>query len=264
MNELKPAINVNDITVIEYHGQRVLTTKQIALGYGCDFHNIVKNFNYNKDRFEKGVHYFKIVGDELRAFKEANSDLVGNRAVSMLLWTRRGAARHCKLIGTDQAWDMFDELEEYYFDVHKKQTPEEQMAYGIIAAKQIIEQRDKEIEVLRPKAAFADAVSGSKDSILIGTLAKFICQNGFRIGQNQLFRWMRLSGYLGSKGKHYNIPTQRSIRAGLLEIKESNYKNGNGEKQVCQTPLVTGKGQVYFINKFIKENSKQHGKKITA
>lgn len=107
----------------------------------------------------------------------------------------------------------------------------------------------------RPKVLFAESVEASKCSILIGDLAKLIKQNGYNIGQNRLFEWMRNNGYLISRrGESYNMPTQQSMNLGLFEIKESSVVNPDGSVRLTRTTKVTGKGQVYFINKFIERN----------
>lgn len=116
----------------------------------------------------------------------------------------------------------------------------------------IIEQKQARIEQMKPKEIFADAVATSHTSILVGDLAKLICQNGVQIGQKRLFVWLRDSGYLIKSGSSYNMPTQRYIEQGLFEIKESNLVNPDGSVRITRTPKVTGKGQVYFVNKFLK------------
>ena len=104
---------------------------------------------------------------------------------------------------------------------------------------------------MKPKEIFADAVATSKQSILIGQLAKLICQNGHEIGQQRLFRWMRENGYLMKHGSNYNMPMQRYVEQGLFGIKESAVTNPDGSVRITKTTVVTGKGQVYFINKFL-------------
>lgn len=116
----------------------------------------------------------------------------------------------------------------------------------------IIEQKQARIEQMKPKEIFADAVATSHTSILVGDLAKLICQNGVQIGQKRLFVWLRDRGYLIKSGSSYNMPTQRYIEQGLFEIKESNLVNPDGSVRITRTPKVTGKGQVYFVNKFLK------------
>ena len=116
---------------------------------------------------------------------------------------------------------------------------------------QIIAKKQERIEQMKPKALFADAVSASKHSILVGDLAKLICQNGYLIGQKRLFQWMRENGYLMTQGSSYNRPKQRYVEQGLFEIKESTINNPDGSVRITITPKVTGKGQVYFVNKFL-------------
>ncbi|MBQ1575202.1 MAG: phage antirepressor KilAC domain-containing protein [Clostridiales bacterium] len=107
------------------------------------------------------------------------------------------------------------------------------------------------IEADKPKTIFADAVSTSKTSILIGDLAKLICQNGVQIGQKRLFDWLRDNGYLIKSGNSRNMPMQRYVEQGLFEVKESTFQNPDGSVRITKTTKVTGKGQVYFVNKFI-------------
>ena len=109
-------------------------------------------------------------------------------------------------------------------------------------------------EANRPKVIFAEAVSASKTSILVGELAKILRGNGIPIGQRRFFQWLRENGYLiKRKGTDYNMPTQKSMELGLFEIKEGSYVNGDGVNVITKTPKITGKGQNYFINKFLKE-----------
>ena len=113
------------------------------------------------------------------------------------------------------------------------------------------EAAEKVIEEQRPKALFADAVSASKTSILIGALAKLIRQNGVDVGQKRLFEWLRKKGYLIKSGNDKNMPTQRSMEQGLFEVKEGSYVDGDGVNRIIRTTKVTGKGQLFFVNKFL-------------
>lgn len=108
------------------------------------------------------------------------------------------------------------------------------------------------IEEQRPKAVFADAIVGSKSSCLIGELAKIISQNGHKIGQNRLFAWLREKHFLGTSGEYYNIPNQKYIEQGLFEIKKTTHSE-NGVMKTTSTPKVTGKGQQYFVNMFLRK-----------
>lgn len=111
---------------------------------------------------------------------------------------------------------------------------------------------EKQVEAAKPKVLFADAVSASHTSILVGELAKILRGNGVEIGQRRLFAWLREHGYLIKRhGTDYNMPTQMAMELGLFEIKEGSYVNGSGANIITKTPKVTGKGQTYFINKFL-------------
>lgn len=131
----------------------------------------------------------------------------------------------------------------------------ELLALAVLEAQKTIEEQSAQIERMRPKEIFADAVATSKQSILIGQLAKLICQNGHSIGQNRLFQWMRDNGYLMKSGNNYNMPMQRYVEQGLFEIKERSITNPDGSVKLTRTTKVTGKGQQYFINKFLKKTS---------
>lgn len=127
----------------------------------------------------------------------------------------------------------------------------------ILAAKQQeqIEEQQKKIEQDAPKVLFADAVSTYQRSCLVSELAKIIQQNGVNIGQNRLFQWLRDNGYLCAKGQYYNQPTQRSMEMGLFEIKQTTINKPDGSMLVTTTTKVSGKGQVYFVNKFLQKQT---------
>lgn len=126
------------------------------------------------------------------------------------------------------------------------------MAKAILLAQKTIEGQKAQIAEMTPKALFADAVSASSTSILVGDLAKLIRQNGMDIGQNRLFDWLRNNGYLiRAKGMSWNTPTQRSMDLGLFEVKETSITHADGHISVNKTVKVTGKGQIYFVNKLI-------------
>ena len=129
----------------------------------------------------------------------------------------------------------------------------ELMAKALIEAQNVLAAKDKQIEEMKPKALFADAVATSHTSILVGELAKILKQNGIDMGQKRLFAWLREKGYLIKRqGTDYNMPTQKAMDLGLFEIKEGSYVNGSGVNITTKTPKVTGKGQQYFINKFLQ------------
>lgn len=153
---------------------------------------------------------------------------------------------------------------QYFIKIEKDwNSPEKVMARALIVANKTIENKSREIEeknkviqLQQPKVLFADSVASSDNSILVGELAKLLKQNGINTGEKRLFAWLRDNGYLiKRKGEDYNTPTQKSVNLGVIETKEGTRVHPNGYISVTKTPKITGKGQVYFINKF--KSSKQ-------
>lgn len=147
-----------------------------------------------------------------------------------------------------------------YITANADETDADIMARALIVAQETLKRRDERIKALetereqdKPKVAFANAIEASKSSCLIGELAKILTQNGYKIGQNRLFEWMRKNGYLGTKGERYNIPNQQYVEQGLFELKKGVRSGNDGVLHTTITPKITGKGQSYFINKFIGE-----------
>ena len=180
-----------------------------------------------------------------RPAKDADISVDMAKQICMIQRTPEGKAVRQYLVDLEKAWN----------------TPEQVMARALKIANQSIETlKTKNIalvaanERMRPKEVFADAVATSHTSILIGDLAKLLKQNGVDIGQKRLFIWMRDNGYLiKRKGPDWNMPTQKSMELGLFEVKESTVNNPDGSIRINKTTKVTGKGQQYFINKFLGE-----------
>ena len=180
-----------------------------------------------------------------RPAKDADISVDMAKQICMIQRTPEGKAVRQYLVDLEKAWN----------------NPEQVMARALKIANQSIETlKTKNIalvaanERMRPKEVFADAVATSHTSILIGDLAKLLEQNGVDIGQKRLFIWMRDNGYLiKRKGSDWNMPTQKSMELGLFEVKESTVNNPDGSIRINKTTKVTGKGQQYFINKFLGE-----------
>lgn len=160
-----------------------------------------------------------------------------------------------------QRTDLGRQIRQYLIDVEQAwNTPEQIMARALkIADNRIqalsgtVQALEAKVEADKPKVLFAESVSAAQTSILIGELAKLLKQNGVDMGQTRLFKWMRDNGYLMKNGTSTNLPTQRSMELGLFEIKETTINNPDGSVRLTRTPKVTGKGQVYFVNKFLQE-----------
>ena len=147
------------------------------------------------------------------------------------------------------------EVREYFIQVEKDfNSPEKIMARALRIADNKIRKLEAQMEADKPKVLFANAVSASQTSILIGDFAKLLRQNGLDIGQNRLFIWLRENGFLiNRKGDSWNMPTQRSMDRGLFEIKERTHHEPNGTIRISKTTKITGKGQVYFMEKLLAE-----------
>ncbi|CAH0419243.1 phage antirepressor KilAC domain-containing protein [Periweissella ghanensis] len=158
------------------------------------------------------------------------------KQIAMMSGTEKGKEVRMYFIQVEKAWNSPDQI----------------MARALQISKLKLENKDKLIAELKPKAVFADAVAASHTSILVGELAKLLKQNGIQMGQNKLFGWLRDNGYLiKRKGTDYNMPTQRAMEQQLFEIKETSIAHSDGHTSINKTPKVTGKGQQYFINKFL-------------
>lgn len=131
--------------------------------------------------------------------------------------------------------------------------PNDTLADLLIQAGEQLKAKDVQISEMKPKALFADAVDASENSILVGQLAKLLRQNGIDIGQNRLFNWLRDHEYLGVRGEQRNLPTQKSMDLEIMETKRRTVNNPDGSIRITTTPKITGKGQIYFVNKFLQE-----------
>lgn len=197
--------------------------------------------------FTEGNEFFPKLGEtsESGGRPSVDYDISVDMAkqICMIQRTPEGKAVRQYLIDLEKAWN----------------TPEQVFARALKLAdekinslKEINTSLIAENQRMRPKEIFADAVATSHTSILIGDLAKLICQNGYQIGQKRLFEWLRENNFLIKSGSSKNMPQQRYVEQGLFEVKESNVQNPDGSVRITRTTKVTGKGQIYFVNKFLE------------
>lgn len=240
---------MNDIILSTQNGEPVASSRQIAESFGKEHKHVldaVKNLVAENSAAKSMFHpaTFENRGKQYPMY------LMNRDGFSLLVMGFTGkAALEWKL----KYIAAFNEMEKKLAQ-RPQLSRAELMAQALIAAHDELEHKDRQIAELTPKGIFADAVSASKKSILVGELAKLLCQNGVQIGQNRLFVWMRERGYLikDPKRSDYNMPTQRAVEQGLFEIKETTVVHSDGHTSINKTPKVTGKGQVYFVNQFMK------------
>lgn len=169
---------------------------------------------------------------------------------SLVLSSRKPEARAFK------RWVTHEVLPEIrkrggYMVARADETPEQLMARALKIADETLKRQQAQIEELKPKALFADAVAASDGTCLVGEFAKMLRQNGVDIGQNRLFAWLRDHGYLGKSGSNRNVPTQRAMDMGLFRIKETAVTHADGHVTINRTPKLTGRGQRHLLDKFL-------------
>jgi phage antirepressor YoqD-like protein len=228
----------NQLIPIEHKNQRVLTTQQIAESYGTDTDNISKNFSRNMERYNWGIHFFILEGEDLKAFKASGQiDGLPQNVNKIFLWTEKGALLHAKSLNTDKAWEVYGMLVENYF--HQKMTPQLLIATALIEAQKLIEAKDETIALMKPKADFFDAVSDSKTAIEMSQAAKVL---NYGKGRNTLFAILRAEKVL----RDNNEPYQEFVDRGYFRVVEQKYTKPDGTTCISIKTLVYQKGLDYI------------------
>ena len=236
--------------------------------------NELLKINYGNDRITlsaRELHEFLGIGTQYTKWFDRMSEYgfyenVDYQAISQKRLTAQGnettyidheiTLDMAKEIAMIQRSDKGKEVRQYFLELERRwNSPEAVMNRALEYSRKQVKALMEENKELKPKALFADAVATSESSILIGQLAKIISQNGYKIGQNRLFQWLREKGYLIKSGERYNQPTQRSMEMKLFEVKERAVANPDGSTRLTLTTKVTGKGQVYFVNKFLNKEA---------
>ncbi len=227
------------------NNQQLVSARELHKGLGLTG-RFSRWFNNNSEFFEENTDFYKCT----------SSTVVNNGAVRILddyLLTVSMAKQLAMMARTERS----KLYREYFLDLERKwNSPQEVVKRGYAILQDENTQLRIENNTMKPKALFADAVSASNKTILIGDLAKILKQNGVNIGSVRLFRWLRKHGYLIKRdASDYNMPTQKSMERKLFVVKETVITHSDGHTTISKTPKVTGKGQIYFVNKFLKSSN---------
>ena len=244
---------MNDIILSMQNGEPVVSSRQIADSFEKRHDHVMRDI-------EDIVRGLPKNGDTPMFYKTEYVHEQNGQSYPMYLMNRDGFTLLAMGFNGKAALEWKLKYIAAFNEMEKKLTGQPQLtrsqllATALIAAHEELEEKDKQIETMKPKALFADAVSASSQSILVGEMAKLLSQNGIQMGQNRLFSWMRENGYLikDRKRTDYNMPTQKSMELRLFEIKETSIAHSDGHTSINKTPKVTGIGQVYFVNLFLK------------
>lgn len=241
---------MSDIVLSMQSGEPVASSRQIADNFEKRHDHVMRDIDaMKKDVPNFGEMFFETTAPDSYG-REQRAYLMNRDGFTLLAMGFTGkAALEWKL----KYIAVFNEMEKKLAD-QPQLTRSQLLATALIAAHEELEEKDKQIAELTPKGVFADAVSASSQSILVGEMAKLLSQNGIQMGQNRLFSWLRENGYLikDRKRTDYNMPTQKSMELRLFEIKETSIAHSDGHTSINKTPKVTGICQVYFVNLFLK------------
>ena len=246
MNDLQVFRNAEfgELTLLEINNEPWFVGKEVAekLGYENGSRDINRHVSEEDRRiiqnYQNGT--FEIPNRGLTIINESG-------LYSLILGSKLESAKRFKRWVTSEVLPAIRRTGSY----SNQPTGGKLLAMAVLEAQKLLEAKDEEIARMKPKEIFADSVAGSKHSILIGELAKILTSNGFKTGQNRLFVILRDDGFLiKRKGSDFNMPSQKSMELGLMEIKETAINNPDGSIRVSKTTKVTGKGQIYFVNRY--------------
>ena len=236
---------MNELFNVNYDNERITLSAR-------ELHEFLEVKTKYKDWFPRMTEYGFVENIDYQAIAQKRATAQGNETTYT---DHQITIEMAKEIAMLQRNEKGKQARQYFIELEKKwNSPEAVINRALEYSRKQVKALMLENNGLKPKAIFADAVSASKTSILVGELAKVLKANGIDIGQKRLFAWLRDNHYLMQKGESYNLPTQKSMDLGLMEIKKSTVNNADGSIRTVTTTKITGKGQVYFVNKFLSNN----------
>lgn len=264
MNEIVKVSN-NELHIIEWNGQRVITTAKLSEIYEAEEYQIKQNFKNNESRFVDGEHFFLLKGAELKAFKNKVENFypVGRNANQVYLWTRKGASRHCKMLGTDKAWEQFDLLEENYYNPRPTLPQgEELIALAVIEAQKTIAEKNRQIEHLetealemnrtisemQPKVNYVDTILKSNGTVTVTQIAQDYGMSATKFNKTlqKLGIQRKVNGQWILYGKYQGN--------GYVHSKTFDITRSNGQPDVTMNTEWTQKGRLFLYEELKKED----------
>ena len=240
---------MNELIKVTYENDRPAVSAR-------DLHEFLEVETDFRHWFPRMCEYGFSEGQDFNAVKNDRVQMEGSRMVTRTVDDAILSIDMAKELCMLQRNEKGKIARQYFIKLEKDwNSPEKVMARALQIAEKKIKNLEAKAEADKPKVLFADAVSASHTSILVGDLAKLLRQNGVEIGQNRLFSFLREKGYLCSQGERYNLPAQRSMDRGWFQVKETTINQPNGSVRITRTVKVTGKGQQYFINLFLADAS---------
>lgn len=239
------------IKITEQNGTKAVSARELYEFLGFDKSNWAKwyrkNIENNEFAFENVDYQTFVLSTNGNETKDFALSIEFAKKISMMARTEKGEEARRYFIECEK--QLKTVLPTTYKEALLELVKKEEEKEALLLENQA---QQKQLEAQAPKVLFTEAVMGSQSSCLVGELAKIITQNGYEIGEKRLFKWLRDNHYLGQKGERYNIPNQQYIEQGLFELKKGTRSGNNGVMHTTITTKITGKGQVYFVNKFLK------------
>lgn len=230
---------MNELLKVEYNDNRITVSAR-------ELHEFLEIGTEFAKWMHRMIEYGFAEHNDYEVFVKNDDNLLGGRPATDYQLTLDMA----KELAMIQRNEKGKQARQYFLEIERRwNSPEYVMKRALEFANKKVEALMSENNVMKPKALFADAVSASHTSILVGDMSKLLRQNNVPMGQNRLFRWLRENGYLMKSGESRNLPTQKSMELGLMEVKERTVNNPDGSVRITKTTKITGKGQIYFVNK---------------
>lgn len=236
----------NLINIQNKNGNLLVSSREVAENFQKNHQHVLRDIGNLKEGVQNWTDLFYetsyIHGQNKQEYREILMNRDGFTLLAMGFTGKKALEWKLKYI------EAFNKMEQTLRDLEQPKQIDSRFLYQIA---QQLEEKEKQIELMKPKVLFAEAWEVSQKSILVGEMAKLLARNGLEnMGQNRFFKWLRDNGYLHKNGEQYNLPTQKSVELEIMEVKTTTINNADGSVRVTKTPKISVKGQMYFLNNF--------------